>query len=333
MAGKISFQALAAAALLAVIPAHLIAETPLERAQRALDQPAKMEFVDTPFKDVLAAMAEHHRVPIKVLRETYEAGYVLRDQPVTVFHRDISLRSALNLTLDRLDLDYLVTERGELLVFAAEPQARAKRPVSRVQLAAAEKNRLLLEKKIVTVQFVDTPLKDVIAFISDEVGVEFVLDREAIEGVGLQPDSPITTNLQEMPLHRAMTALLYPYDLGIELRDEVFYVTLRDERQPRRPIPDEFRRAALAPVRVELLSPPLHEAIWKCADQADVTIIFDHQRMERAGIAYDTRVVGPLPKLPLRDALQKMLEPIGLRAMVYEEVLFITPVASVKPLK
>jgi hypothetical protein len=54
-----------------------------------------------------------------------------------------------------------------------------------------------------------------------------------------------------------------------------------------------------------------------------VTIVIDH-RIERAGIKPDTKVIGPLAKMPLRDALQKILEPIGLQAKVIDEVLFIT---------
>jgi hypothetical protein len=331
MHGRLSHLALAVLAILGAVPAVVFGQpvkalppTPLERTQQALDQPTAIEFVDTPFKDVIAELGRQHRVPIRLLRETYEAGYVLRDQPVTRAFRKISLRSVLNLLLDPLQLDYRVTDQGEILIIAAEDRNKpVRRPVSAVQAAAAERNRRLLEQKTITLGFVDTPFKDVIAWIADEVEVPFVIDELALDAVQLQPDSPVTKNLKDMPLHRALTGFLYPYDLDVELRDEVFIVTKRDPRKPRRPIPDDLKRAARTPVVIELDRPELRDALAECADQANVTIVIDH-RIERAGIKPDTKVIGPLAKMPLRDALQKILEPIGLQAKVIDEVLFIT---------
>jgi len=319
---------LAFLACTSLIPAPLLAETPLEHAQRALDQPTNLEFVDTPVKDVIAYLANQHRVPIRVLQETYDSGYVLQDQPLTRNLSGLTLRSALNLMLDDLDLDYCVTDRGEILIFAADKKFPPQRPVSCAQAAAAERLRQVLEKKIVSLEFVDTPLKDVVAFLADEIDVTMVLDLQALDALRLEPDAPVTKNLQKMPLRRALTAFLYPYDLGVTLRDEVFYITHRDPRTPRLPIPDDLKRAALAPVAIELVDPPLREALILCADQADVTIVWDHRRVERLGITPDTQVVGPLPKMPLRDVLQKILTPLGLRAVVIDEVLFITPMVN-----
>lgn len=324
MAGRIILAATFALAL-SVGPLFLLAETPYERALRALDQPAQVEVVDTPFKDLLAHLSRQHGVPILILRESYEAGYVLPDQPVTRHFKEVSLRSALNLLLDPLKLDYRVTERGEILIFAAAKSAREERPVSKRQAAAAERHRLLLAKKIVTLEFVDTPFKDVIGWIADEVGVHFVLGAEALDAVKLQPDEQVTINLKNMPLQRALTAFLYPYGLDVELRDEVLLVTQRNLLKPQRPIPEYLKRAAATPVEIELLNPELKDAISECANQANVTIVIDG-RVERI----DTKVVGPLPKMPLRDALQKMLEPIGLQAKVIDEVLFIVPSKSAK---
>lgn len=325
MTCRLSYTALLVTAFLFVVPAQGYSQGPLERTHQALDQPVKVQFVDTPFKDVIAALADQTGVPIAVLRETYEAGYVLRDQPLTVELRDISLRSALNLILDRLSLGYLTTDRGEILIVSATSSPNRVRTLSKVQEHAAQRNREILERKEVTLQCVDTPFKDVVAYVADDVGATMVVDRDAIEAVGLSGDSPVTIDIGKMPAYRALTAFLYPYDLDFQFRDEVIFVTLRDDRQPRRPISAELRRAAQSAVKVELLDPPLYETVAELAEQANVIIRMDHRRMERARIAYDKRVVGPLPKMPLKDALQRTLEPIGLNAMVYNDVVFITP--------
>jgi hypothetical protein len=319
------FLATLVAAVISLTPTLVQAETPHERALRALDQTAKLEFTDTPFKDVFAELSRLHGVPILILREAYDTGHVQPDHPVTRYLKEMSLRSALNLLLDPFKLDYRVTERGEILIFTAQKNAREQRPISKPQAAAAERHRQLLEKKIVTLEFVDTPFKDVIGWLADEVGVSFVLDQEALDAVKIQPDQPVTRNLKDMPLHRALTGFLFEYDLDVELRSEVFLVTKRDPRKPRRPIPEYLKRAAATPVEIELLDPELKDAILECANQANVTIVIDG-RVERI----DTKVIGPLPKMPLRDALQKMLEPIGLQAKAIDEVLFIVPIKSAK---
>ena len=321
-------QSLGVIASSCLLPRVAFAASPLEHALQQLDQPTRMEFVDTPLKDVVAYVSAQHRMPIRILKDSYAYGNVIPDQPITKNLRDLSLRSALNLLLDDLLLDYRVTDRGEILIFTAEKNAIAQRPVSAVQTKANERNQAVLEKTIVSLEFIDTPFKDVIAFIADQVDVTIVLDREALEAVKVDPDTPISTNLQKMPLHRALTAFLYPYDLAVALRNEVFVITARDPKAPCRPIPEYLRRAAETPVHVELLDPPLSDALAECSVQAKVTICFDHRRLDRAGIAFAAKVTGPLPRLPLRDALHKMLEPLGLQAMVHDEVLFITPVAD-----
>lgn len=323
MPGRFVLATLIAVAL-TFAPSLAHAETPHERALRALDQPTKVEFVDTPFKDVFAELWRQHNVPIIVTRGVYDAGYVQPDQPLTRTFKDISLRSALNLLLDPFQLDYRVTERGEILIFPGEKNAREQRPISKVQTAVAERNRQLMEKKLVTLEFVDTPFKDVIAFLADQIEVPMVLDMEAFDALKIQPDQPVTINLKDMPLHRALTAFLYEYDLDVELRDEVFIVTKRDPRKQRRPILEDLKRAAATPVEIELLNPELRDALGACANQANVTIVV-HPSVERLGIKADTKVTGPIPKMPLRDALQKILEPVGLQAKVIDEVLFVVP--------
>lgn len=309
----------------------IFAATPFEHALQELDRPTSLEFVDTPLKDVVEYLSGKHRVPIRILRDTYAYGNILPDQPITKYLHSLSLRSTLNLLADDLLLDYRVTERGEVFLFTAEKNAAAQRPVSAVQMKANERNRVLLEKTKVSLEFVDTPFKDVIGFAAEQADVTMVLDRHALDAVNLDADKSVSANIRDVPLHRALTALLFPFDLGVAVRDEVMVITARDPHGPRRPVPEFLRRAALAPVHVELLDPPLHEALAQCAEQADVYIHFDHRRMERAGISIEAKVTGPLPKLPLRDALHQLLKPLGLRARVYDEVLFITPVPEKLP--
>lgn len=322
MSRRAFLQSLAVVAGCSLLPAPLFAETPLERALNARTQ---LEFVDTPLKDVFAYIGQQHGFPVRLLKETYDAGYLLHSQGATFNARGITLRSALNLLVDDLGLDYCLTDRGEILVFAADRKFPPVRRISREQARGNERNRRLLEEKIVTLQFVDTPFRDVIAYAADYLEVMMVIDYRALEAIQLQPDAPISLNIWERTLHRAMTAMLLPYDLGVTLRDEVLYITRRDPKAPRRPIPEDLKRAALAPVEIQLLNPTLQDALAECCEQAQVGIWIDHRRVERAGIKLDQEVIGPQPKMPLRDVLEKILTPLRLQAAVIDGVLFVTP--------
>src|SRR5262245_38666335 len=47
----------------------------------------------------------------------------------------------------------------------------------------------------VTLEFVETPLGDVIAFLKDYTGVNIVLDRAALDEVGVSSDTPISIHV------------------------------------------------------------------------------------------------------------------------------------------
>lgn len=327
MAGKVILSATFLVALLTFV-SYSRAETSRERAERLLDQMASIEFVDTPLKDVCAYLSEQHGVKIRVSNQEER---LYPDIPITSNYRGISLRSALNLMLDQRMCDYRVTDDGEIVVIDATPESKSRRPITKVQDAGAWRNFQKLEKTEATLEFVDTPFKDVLAFVADNADVTIAVDWEATEAVGLEPDTPISKNIPKTKLYRAMTGLLFPYNLRVALRNEVLYITSRDDRIPRREIAAEFHRLALQPVKLDLQNPPLIEALSALADQANCTIICDHRRMDNAKISCDMPVVGPLRQMPLRDAFAKILHPIGLRAMVYDDVLFVTPLAAPKP--
>jgi hypothetical protein len=82
-----------------------------------------MEFIETPLRDVLNFLQDQHDIPIVLDNGALRESGVDADAPVSANSRDIALRSALNLVLDELGLDYVV-DNEVLLVTSAERAAR-----------------------------------------------------------------------------------------------------------------------------------------------------------------------------------------------------------------
>ncbi|WP_261365093.1 VWA domain-containing protein [Anatilimnocola floriformis] len=81
-----------------------------------------------------------------------------------------------------------------------------------------------------TLEFVDTPLKDVIAFIADQHDITIVLTKK-IEDAGVQPDQPVTRNLKQISLRSALRLLLGDLNLTYMVKDEVLKITTIEDAQ------------------------------------------------------------------------------------------------------
>ena len=106
-----------------VARADVPADRDLEaRIRKALTQPTTMEFVETPLQDAVDYLKDFHSIEIQLDEKALEEAAVGSDTPVTGTLRAISLESALNLMLRRLDLTYLV-RNGVLLISTPEAVA------------------------------------------------------------------------------------------------------------------------------------------------------------------------------------------------------------------
>lgn len=85
----------------------------------ALEQNTDISFVETPLKDAIDFMANQHSIPIVLNAKKLEAAGVNIDTPVTKRLKGITLRSALNILLDELELTYAV-QNGVLMITTKE---------------------------------------------------------------------------------------------------------------------------------------------------------------------------------------------------------------------
>jgi tetratricopeptide (TPR) repeat protein len=85
--------------------------------------------------------------------------------------------------------------------------------------------------KPVSFDFKETPLSDVVRFVRDLTGVNVVLDAVALDAAGVDPEEPVTLALTDVPLKSALKLILGPLDLSYLVRDDVLFLTSREEAE------------------------------------------------------------------------------------------------------
>ncbi len=75
------------------------------------------------------------------------------------------------------------------------------------------------------VDFIDTPLSDVVLFLSDQHGIPVLLDEQSLLDDGLGTDEPITLQLEKVTLKSTLKIMLEPLGLTAVIEDEVMKIT------------------------------------------------------------------------------------------------------------
>lgn len=114
--------------------------------------------------------------------------------------------------------------------------ARRKERYQAMDLASqgpAEKKILQQLDSPTQLEFLETPLKDVIDYLKNYHKIEIQLDNKAVEGAGVQSDTPITKNLKGISLRSALRLLLREHGLTYIIQDEVLLITTPEEAESR----------------------------------------------------------------------------------------------------
>ena len=93
-------------------------------------------------------------------------------------------------------------------------------------------------------EFVDTPLSDVAAYLKDLHGIEIQLDGQALGKAGVTADTPISLELKGVPLAAALQLIDDKFkELKLVVRDYGILVTTPEEAETKDYLPVvEFAR-------------------------------------------------------------------------------------------
>ncbi len=92
------------------------------RIEAALASPTEVCFVEAPLTEVLDYLKNHHQIEIQIDSKALEDAGVGTDVPVTIDLKGISLRSALNLMLRKLNLTWLIEDEVLLITIPEEAE-------------------------------------------------------------------------------------------------------------------------------------------------------------------------------------------------------------------
>lgn len=97
------------------------------------------------------------------------------------------------------------------------------------EVEATERIDAVLAKPV-TMNFVDTPLRDIAQFIADETGLPITLTKK-IEDAGVQPDQPVTTSARNISLESFLNKMLADINLTIIVKNETLNITTIEDAQ------------------------------------------------------------------------------------------------------
>ena len=105
-------------------PRNSRSRSPAEKKiEEALKQPTQIEFVETPLKDVVDYLKDLHKIEIQLDTAALKEAGVDESTQVTKNIKGISLRSALKLMLDDLQLKYVI--HNEVLLITSPAKAES----------------------------------------------------------------------------------------------------------------------------------------------------------------------------------------------------------------
>jgi hypothetical protein len=78
---------------------------------------------------------------------------------------------------------------------------------------------------VTIVQFDETPLQDVVDTLSDQHGIDIIIDRRALTDAAIPTDIGVTANLNGVTLRSALRIMLGELDLSFMIRNEVLQIT------------------------------------------------------------------------------------------------------------
>ncbi|MEX2175187.1 MAG: permease prefix domain 1-containing protein [Pirellulaceae bacterium] len=113
--------------------------------------------------------------------------------------------------------------------FGGPPAGAPGGPGGRRQKPAATL-REKLEQRI-DAEFVEQPLNDVLAHLSDETGIQFLVKHKSLEEIGLDSISPVTMSLKQVRLSTLLELMLEPLDLVYVEKDDLLLVTTKEDAE------------------------------------------------------------------------------------------------------
>jgi len=225
---------------------ELVESPEAARARQALSGRITLRLATVRPTDALRQLAEKAEVPIDL--EGVDAG-----KHVHVDVENATFDEAFRALLALVDMEY--TLKGGTIRAARRPSRQQAREAAHRRVEATLKRR-------VTVEFPGTGFENVINFLRDLTGLNFVIDIHALADQGMGPDFTIMLKLTDVSLADALDLILDQVELDYVIRGGVVFVT-DPERARKERLTEAFRR----PVSISAKDKPIADVLLTLEEQ------------------------------------------------------------------
>jgi thiol-disulfide isomerase/thioredoxin len=209
-------------------------ETKLKEIPMAVSLPRKLErntsiyLKDPTLKEALANLKMSTKADFELDPRAMEALGVTESSKIPLtLSGQVSLRSALELVLDPLNLAATIGPKGYVITRKPEPVSSSEAPLSKMQQTCAARIERKLKESKYSYQFDKATLTQVAAFFEQQSMENVVLDpRGRLQGK-IDPDAPITAHGQDVPMGEALEKVVGPLGLRVAVRNEVIVLEVK----------------------------------------------------------------------------------------------------------
>jgi thiol-disulfide isomerase/thioredoxin len=184
------------------------------------------------------------------------------------------------------------------------------------------------------VYFADGSLKQALANLKLRTRADYELDREALASLARGEETKIPLTLAgQVSLRSALDLLLDPVDLSAKFGPKGYIITRKSSSDPSAVVqPSDFQTRCAARIERKLKESkstyqfdrqPLEKVAAFFESQSDENVVLDPKGRMRGKIDPATPVTGSGKDVPMGEALEKLLSPLGLRPVVRDEVIII----------
>jgi hypothetical protein len=294
-----------------------------DEIQAALRRPASLNCQGQPLDVLLAELCREHKVPLVIsYRKLAEAG-VERETPITLNVEGVSLLAVLQSVLSDLELTYTV--RDGTLVITTPEDAEAPENMRSVAYPIHDLTGLPATRRTGGLRDMPVPLgydcETLVQLIQATVSPESWVDVGGPGSCEIAFDGWLLVS-QTADVHRRFETALAQLRRGLSYDGHPGMLPLDS------PTPNEVRLEDVLdqPIALRFKRQPLKAALDRLADDLDVSLVYNVKRIEEAGGNTDSLVFCDWPPAPLRDQLQRLLEPLNLAVISRDNVLQVTSV-------
>jgi hypothetical protein len=311
---------------------HAAAEEVWEKEIRtALSHNVSFEFMETPLSEALIYFQDLVNVTFVLDPRAFEQ--IGGDQPVTMTVKDTPLAESLDKIEKQHGLVHVLLDHAYLLTTQNRVNDVLKaswfsQPMTENAPARAKGPLALLDKPM-SLEFVQTPISECIAYLYEQTGANIVLD------LGGKGDAPVTIRVSQMPAKSVLAWVERLADFNHIILDGAYFVSTPDRVQEMacswRALPvttgidSEMARTVMMDlaksVTFDFVDTPVSEAVQFLSTLTKMSLKLPPDAVQRAGggTAVTLRVVD----MPLLFALRWCLRMVNLDVMLTDKGLLV----------